>query len=58
MSIAIYDMVGQEVQRITHDGTQGTNKVVFDGTERNEGVYIYKIEAGGANFTGRMVLHR
>lgn len=58
VTIAIYDMVGQEVQRIKHDGTQGTNKVVFDGTERNEGVYIYKIEAGGATFTGRMVLHR
>jgi hypothetical protein len=58
VTIAVYDMVGQEVQRIKYDGHPGTNRVPFDGSERNEGVYLYKIEAGSASFTGRMVLHR
>lgn len=58
VTISVFNLVGEEMQRIAHTGTPGTNKVVFDGSELGEGVYIYKVEAGAASFTGRMVLNR
>ena len=56
--LAVYNLVGEEMWNTVQNGTTGTNKVIFDGSELGEGVYLYKVEADGGNFTGRMVLHR
>lgn len=56
--VAVFNLVGEELWNTRVNGTSGTNRVVFDGSEMGEGVYLYKVETTGGSFTGRMALHR
>jgi hypothetical protein len=52
-----FNLVGEEVWNRAPRPRQGMNKTVFDG-DLESGVYLYKVEAGGHTFTGRMALQR
>jgi hypothetical protein len=55
--IAVYDIRGDEVS-ILQDGYQnaGLHEVVFDGSLSASGIYLYRLETGGAAATGKMIL--
>jgi flagellar hook assembly protein FlgD len=53
--IRIYSVAGREVANISHQGAEGPNNVVWDGSLSNgakatPGVYFYRID--GADFSG------
>ncbi|MEZ4702787.1 MAG: T9SS type A sorting domain-containing protein [Rhodothermales bacterium] len=55
--LAVYDLLGREVRTLV-DATRaaGTHTVTFDAGDLPSGVYFYRIEAGAASETRRMVL--
>ncbi len=57
VTVAVYDMTGREVAKLL-DGTQGAglHSVRFDARNLPSGFYLYRIQAGTAVHTGRMVL--
>lgn len=57
-TVMVYNLLGEEVWRTTAQGRQGPNKVLFDPAGSPDGIYLYKVQAGGETFTGRMVFGR
>ncbi len=55
--ITVYDVKGNELVRLL-DGYQdaGQHEVIFDGSQLASGIYLYRIEAGDAAETGKMIL--
>lgn len=55
--ITVYDARGNELVRL-QDGYQdaGQHEVIFDGSRFASGIYLYRIEAGGASATDKMIL--
>jgi hypothetical protein len=39
-------------------GKPGMNRVGFEPTDLQDGIYLYKVQSGSSAFTGRMVLRR
>jgi hypothetical protein len=55
--LVVYDILGKEISVLT-DGVRdaGVHSAWFDGSGLSSGVYIYRLEAGGMSFTGKMML--
>jgi hypothetical protein len=56
-TVRIYNLVGEKLWEKQVDAKQGMNAVPFDASNHESGIYLYKVEAGGNTFTGRMVLN-
>jgi len=57
VTLKVYDMLGREVATLA-DGTQeaGVHTVPFNAERLSSGVYLYRLEAGGAALTRKMLL--
>jgi len=57
VNLTIYDMLGREVVVLV-DGfrNSGFQEVVFDASNLASGIYLYRLQAGDFNATGKMVL--
>jgi len=58
VKVRVFNLVGEELWMQTVQGKAGLNRVPFESGSMEEGVYLYKVESGKENFTGRMVLYR
>ena len=57
MSLAIMDIQGREVYKITNANAFVNNNVTISGNELTKGMYFYKIEnKHGESATGRFVI--
>lgn len=56
--LIIYNLLGEELHQQRVDGKLGTNRVPFNAERLGTGMYLYKLEAEGRTFTGRMVVDR
>ncbi len=59
VNLAVYDIAGRKVAELV-DGwrTAGVHEVTFDASNLASGVYLYRLDAGDFNATGKMVLMR
>ena len=57
VTLTVYDVTGRAVVRLV-DGvrTAGTHSTIFDASNLASGIYLYRLEAGDFNATGKMVL--
>ena len=57
VKLTVYDLLGRQV-RILAEGyrREGNHTVTFDATDLSSGIYLYKLQAGEAIETRRMVL--
>ena len=59
VSVTVFDLLGRKVTTLVDDVVSaGTHSVVFDAGRRSPGVYLYRVSAGEASGSGRMVLTR
>lgn len=58
VNLSVFDLLGAQVDAISAIGRPGLNRIAFERSDLQEGVYLYKVEAGGEVFTGRMMLNR
>jgi hypothetical protein len=58
--LEIYDVSGRLVESPLHHVWReaGIHEVVFDGSTLASGIYLYRLEAGGFETTGKMILIR
>jgi hypothetical protein len=62
-SLAVFDAAGRRVRRFGGSFAPGLNSVVWDGTDdagrtSGAGLYFYRLEVDGLDFSGRMVVAR
>lgn len=56
VSLTIYDLLGKEVKKLVSEyQNRGEHRVTFDAENLVSGVYIYRLETGGATLTKKMV---
>lgn len=55
--LSVFDLLGREVSKLV-DGNMiaGSHQVVFDAKGLSSGIYMYVLQAGGFQLTGKMVL--
>lgn len=58
VKVKVFNMLGEELWHKNVDGKQGQNTVPCEPNTLQDGVYLYKVEAAGHVFTGRMVMER
>ncbi|MCB0764093.1 MAG: T9SS type A sorting domain-containing protein [Flavobacteriales bacterium] len=58
VKVRVFNLLGDELWSNVIAGKAGANKVLFDGNDLQDGIYLYKVESGKNSYTGRMVLHR
>lgn len=56
--VKVYNLVGEKLWNRSIAAKAGLNRVPFEMNELENGIYIYRVEAGTASFTGRMVVNR
>ncbi len=56
--VQVFDLVGAELWSELVQGRAGLNRVPFDASRMESGIYLYKVTAAGRTITGRMVLNR
>lgn len=56
--VKVFNLVGEQLWKATVQGKPGTNRVPFTLNTLENGIYLYSVEAGGLNFTGRMMVNR
>ena len=57
VTLALFDMLGRQVQRLVNDQTSpGHHQVTFDGSRLASGVYFYKLTAGPFTSTKELML--
>jgi hypothetical protein len=55
--LSVYDLLGRKVATLVDEvRPAGLNRVSFDANAYPSGVYLYRIEGGGMESTGRMAL--
>ena len=57
-TVKVFNLLGEKLWSQATEGRIGANKLVFDGSDLEDGIYLYEVQAGETRFTGRMVLHR
>jgi len=57
VNLTVYNMLGREVSVLV-DGfrNSGFQEVIFDASNLSSGIYLYRLQAGDFNATGKMVL--
>ena len=59
VSVTVFDMLGREVSTLVDEVVPaGSHTAVFDASGHPNGIYLYRINAGDATQSGRMVLTR
>lgn len=58
VKVKVFNMLGEELWHRNVEGKQGQNAVACEPGALQDGVYLYKVEAAGHVFTGRMVVER
>ncbi len=57
VSVVVYNIRGEKVATLINNvKLQGVNKVAFDASAFNSGVYYYQLKAGSINLTKKMLL--
>ena len=56
--VKVFNLVGEQLWKTTVQGKPGSNRVPFTLSTLENGIYLYTVEAGGLNFTGRMMVNR
>ena len=56
--LRVFNLLGDELYSLRTTGRVGANRIPFESNTLQEGLYLYKVEAGGEIFTGRMMLSR
>jgi len=57
VSLQVYDTAGKLVQELVNGWrSAGTHEVTFDGSNLASGVYLYRMEAGEYNASGKLIL--
>ncbi|MEZ7929906.1 MAG: hypothetical protein ACI95T_000531 [Flavobacteriales bacterium] len=54
----VMNLLGEIVYENTYKANQGENKIRFDGTSLNKGIYLYIVEVDGFRMTKRMVIEK
>ncbi len=54
--VVLFNLVGEEVADQRFTGRQGLNTVPMNVEQLENGIYLYKVQAGGKTFTGRVVV--
>jgi len=55
--LRVYDTLGREIASLVGERLHpGTYEIEWDASKRPSGIYIYKLEVGGASMTKKMVL--
>lgn len=58
VTLRVFNLLGEELYSLRTAGRMGVNRIPFESTTLQEGVYLYKVESGAEMFTGRMMLNR
>lgn len=58
VELQVFDLLGQEIWTTSRKANQGVNKINFDGSTYEQGIYLYQLKVDGVLYTGRMVLDR
>jgi FtsP/CotA-like multicopper oxidase with cupredoxin domain len=57
--LAIYNSLGSEIKILLDaPATAGSHKLIFDGSDLTDGIYIYRLEAGNYSAAKKMVVIR
>lgn len=56
--IKVFNLVGGELWSKTVQAKAGNNRVPFEMNDLESGMYIYRVEAAGTTYTGRMMVNR
>lgn len=56
VKVKVFNMLGEELWHKNVEGKQGQNTVLCEPGALQDGMYLYKVEAAGHVFTGRMVM--
>jgi hypothetical protein len=55
--LSVYDVNGRLVETLVNGHrSAGVHDVTFDASSLSSGVYLYRLEAGDFNATGKMIL--
>lgn len=54
----VMNLLGEIVYKNSYNATQGDNKIKFDASDLNKGIYMYTIEVDGVKMTKRMVIEK
>lgn len=52
----VMNLLGEVVYSNNYEANEGTNTINFDGSDLNEGIYMYTIEIDGKKVTKRMII--
>jgi len=57
VNLSVYDLSGRKVTELV-DGWQeaGSHEVIFNGSNLASGIYLYRLNAGSFNASGKMIL--
>ena len=58
VKVKVYDLVGAEMWSTHVQGKPGINRMPFDASTLESGIYLYTISTAGTSFTARMVVGR
>lgn len=58
VKLKVFDLVGGELFSSSTPGRAGMNRISFDASGLENGIYLYTVGSNGATFTGRMVVSR
>lgn len=59
VTLNLYDVAGRSVKQIVHSTTDvGRHAVSWDASDLSNGVYFYRLKAGGVETTARLVLQK
>jgi hypothetical protein len=57
--LVVYDLLGREMRVLVNERAEsGRYEVTFDGSQLPSGVYCYRLQAGGATITRKMLMVR
>ncbi len=54
----VINLLGEIVYKNTYEANSGINNIIFDGSDLNEGVYMYTLAVGAKKVTKRMVISK
>lgn len=57
VNLTVYDIYGRRIAELVNGWRDaGVHRIVFDGSNLTSGVYLYRLDAGDASASGKMVL--
>lgn len=56
IEFSVHDMVGKTLHERVVRGVPGPNRLLFDASELNSGIYLYTVKSNGQSVTKRMIV--